>query len=491
MSLTVMPRRHGKSTLFALIVLWLHCSRNNFTVQLLGNSEAHSRRVQFNTLVRIIRHTPALRLMIPEKSIRPIDISFPKRGNVIQRFSGVNTAASFGDRFNVLWASDLHAAVDLGPWNALQASLLDSQQSMILVDSNVDFVGGHVHALQHQAEHDPGIFCHHTEYRDFDHFAAEAPTWIDRDKARRLQNTVLEADFKRDILGQRSSVVNSLFPPEVLEQCRDCYRAPVADIKALVGDRSYVIGGGLDRADSEWGSVFGNDNSIFTTVAKVADPENGEPVIYVLDAHLFRPSSGRAIKRHILKMHEKYHFTNVTLESHNVSDIAPYLVEQGVPVETVSPHTTTQNSAWPELVRLAKTGRLRISTDLTELYSELSTMTYSRMGSGNYRFGAAAQSQHDDYAFSLLWAVYSLRNEILQLYALPHVQCMNKSSRRKACYIFGGSLELLCGEQCPAHQQVKEFYRQFLQYQTESALTLPEFYHHYVTVKGALLYQAA
>jgi hypothetical protein len=190
-------------------------------------------------------------------------------------------------------------------------------------------------------------------------------------------------------------------------------------------------------------------------------------------------------------MHEKYHFTNVTLESHNISDIGPYLVEQGVPVETVSPHTTTQNSAWPELVRLAKTGRLRISTDLAELYSELSTMTYSRMGSGNYRFGAAASGQHDDYAFSLLWAVYSLRNEILQLYALPHVQCLNKSNRRKACYIFGGSLELLCGEQCPAHQQVKEFYRQFQQYQTESALTLPEFYHHYVTVKGALLYQAA
>ena len=124
---------------------------------------------------------------------------------------------------------------------------------------------------------------------------------------------LLESEFKRDILGQRSSVVNSLFPESVIKICKDSYRNPVEDIKALVGNRSYVVFGGLIGPIQNGASVFGNDNTVFTTVAKVANPENQEPEIYILDQHTFRPSTGRAIKKHILKMHKKYDFKNVTL----------------------------------------------------------------------------------------------------------------------------------------------------------------------------------
>ena len=44
LSLLVQPRRHGKSTIFALIILWLFTSRQNITIQLLGNHEQHCRR---------------------------------------------------------------------------------------------------------------------------------------------------------------------------------------------------------------------------------------------------------------------------------------------------------------------------------------------------------------------------------------------------------------------------------------------------------------
>jgi hypothetical protein len=189
-------------------------------------------------------------------------------------------------------------------------------------------------------------------------------------------------------------------------------------------------------------------------------------------------------------MHKKYGFKNVTLEAHNVTDIQPYLIEKGVPCEAVNPHSTTQNIAWPELVRLAKTGSLRISNDLDKLFSEMASMTYSRMTSGKYKFGGS-KSNKDDRCFSLLWAVYSLRNQVMQAYRLGNIQCQNKSTRRHSCCIMGGSLQLLCSEQCAPFLEVREMYRQFMQYQAESTLTLPEFFHNYVTVKGAVIYQAA
>jgi hypothetical protein len=288
-------------------------------------------------------------------------------------------------------------------------------------------------------------------------------------------------------------VVNSLFPESVVQLCKDHYPCPVEDIKALVGDRAYVIGGGLDRADSEWGSVFGNDNSIFTTVAKVADPDSQEPLIYVLDSHLFRPSTGKAIKRHILEMHKKYGgFKNVLLEAHNVSDIHPYLAEQGIPAALISPHSTTQNAAWPDLVRMARTGRLRISDTLTDLFSEMLDMTYTKIGeTGKYAFGAADKRSYDDRVFSLLWAVYSLRNEVLQLYELPYVQCRNKSPNRQHCFLFNGNLELLCAEWCESYQQTRGMYLNYMAYQKESVLTLPEFYNAFVTISGPVIWQAA
>jgi hypothetical protein len=155
--------------------------------------------------------------------------------------------------------------------------------------------------LEKQAQVDPSIYFHAITYDGWEDYEKNAPAWISRPRAARLRDTLLEAEVKRDLYGQRSSIVNSLFPESVIELCKDSYQYPVEDIKALIGDRAHGIGGDLDRADSEWGSVFGNDNTIFVTTAKVASPTSGEPEYYVLNAHLFRPSTGRAIKRHILE----------------------------------------------------------------------------------------------------------------------------------------------------------------------------------------------
>ncbi len=487
------PRRQGKSILLMLIILWLTCSRKNHVTQLLGANEFHSRKTQFQPLAKIIENSPKLRLLFGpvERNLRINEIRNPRTKSVIQLMPGMSFSSSFGQGLDCLWAGDLHSYPSYDAWNAIQASLIDSANSLVFACTQPDAFGGPVEALEKQAQVDESIFFHSITYDGWDDYEANAPSWIDRKRAARLRDTLLEAEVKRDLYGQRSSIVNSLFPEPVIELCKDSYRYPVEDIKPLIGDRAHVIGGGLDRADSEWGSVFGNDNSVFVTVAKSAAIDNGEANFHVLDAHLFRPSTGRAIKRHVIDMHKRFSFKNVSLEAHNTSDIAPFLVEQKIPAELVNPHSTLQNVIFPELVRIAKTGRLHISTQCTGLLSEMASMTYTRLSTGKYRFQAPQKVSHDDFVFALAWAVYSLRNQILQLYQLPNVVCKLKSNRRSLCFLMGGNLELLCGRQCEAFLQVEEFHRQYMQFQTESVLTLPEFFSAFCTIKGAKVYQAA
>ena len=127
---------------------------------------------------------------------------------------------------------------------------MDSEGSLILIDSNVDAVDCPLHHMQQEAEADPAMFCQHIFYKDFAEFEKKAPPWINRQKAKRLEKTTLPADFKRDILGQRSDALNALFTSEIIELCKSDYQVPVADLKALTNGRAYKVGAGLDRSKS-------------------------------------------------------------------------------------------------------------------------------------------------------------------------------------------------------------------------------------------------
>ena len=109
LSLLIQPRRHGKSTIYSLIILWLFTSRKNLTIQCLGNTESHTRRTQFNTLKKIIANSPFLRKLIPEKHMLVFEIHFPALGNTIQMSPGNNVSTAFGEKIDVLWVSDLHS----------------------------------------------------------------------------------------------------------------------------------------------------------------------------------------------------------------------------------------------------------------------------------------------------------------------------------------------------------------------------------------------
>lgn len=491
LSLIIEPRRHGKSTLFCLMCLWLFTSRKNITIQLLGNTESHCRRVQFSTVKKIISNTPTLRKLVPEKQMFVYEIFFPAMGNVIQMSPGNNPSTSFGEKIDVLWVSDLHAATDLAPFNALQGSLLDSKDSVLWIDSNVDAKGGHVHQIQQEAANDPSIFCHHTFYRDLNHYCDEAPPWISRTKARRLQKTSLPADFSRDILGKRSDAKNALFPADVIEQCRDNYHMPVEDITTLTQGRAYKIAGGLDRSKSLLGSAFGGDNTVWTVVCKVAGVKDMEPEIFVLNQVNVLPNTSGAIKKAILRDHQRYKMDNVILEDYEVTDLLPWLEAQNIPVEKMSPHSTRQNASFPELARIAREGRLHFPEDAKDLVSEMSTFSYTKAPRGeNYSFGHGSKSQKDDRIYSLNWAIYALRSQIMNLYSIPRIHCNSKRPNRHLCFLMGGGLMLHCSEYCEAAQEVIDMHRQFLAYQLDSDIELSDFYRNHVKLTGIKTYQA-
>jgi hypothetical protein len=490
LSLLIEPRRHGKSTTFALVVLWLTTSRRNHVTQLLGNTADHSRRTQFRTLKRIIANTPRLARLIPEELIFTNEITFPPLQSAIQLGEGLSLSSAFGDRLNCLWVSDLHASPDLGPFNALQASLLDSQDSLILIDANVDPTDGHVHGLQKEAEADQTIYARHVCYRDLAEFETKAPDWIDRQKARRLQRTALPADFKRDILGQRSDAKNALFPTEFIRAARSPYKCPVADLKELVKGRAYKVGGGLDRAKS-LSPLMGGDSSVWTCVLKIASPQHGEAEYFVLNQVIFSLNTSRSIKKQILTDHEKYHLDNVVLENYEVTDLAPWLADVGIKHEILTATEKTQNSSFPELARIFREGRFHFSRDLKTFESELKSFVYASGRAGKYSFGAATSKAHDDTVYSANWAVWALRQEVLAAYVLGNIQCKNKSPRRGLCYLMGGSKQLLCADYCQAHKQVEAMFQEYRKVRLDDDLNLQEFFESKVRFQGARISQAA
>ena len=484
--LLVWPRRHGKSTLLALIVIWLLVISRNWTCQLQGNTEQHSRRVQFNQIARIIKNTPELRRLIGEDSLMRSEINYRKCGNVIQSMTSNTLASSFGDRLNVLWVSDLHANADLASFNALQASMLDSSNTLLLIDSNVDAIDGHVHGLQKQAQDDQGIFADHLQYRDYEDYHTNAPLWIDRIKAKRLQRTLLPSEFDRDILGKRSQAQNSLFEIGHIKACQQSYTAPVIDLRAITQGRSYKIGAGLDRAKSLLGEASGGDNSIFSVVAKVARLD-GEPEIIVLDQQHVVPNTASMIKALIRKAHEQYRLNNFVIEDYQAVDIEPWCLEQNINCELVSAHSTRQNAMFPELARIVREGRLKFPAHMKELSAEMQSFQYTMVSGGKYSFGAAG-SGHDDRVYSLGWSIYALRNSVICNYTLGNIICDNTRTRQH-CFLLGGTQQLYCSGKCQAFGQVDGMLREFKRFNTESHLNVMQFYKSYVKVTGVLIVQ--
>lgn len=496
--LDIEPRRMGKSTVWALIVLFYFTSKRNVSIGLLGTQDEHTHRTMFKRLEMIIRNTLELRKRVdPDKNFLTdyARLQDPKQTtswqNRIVKLSGT-MAGSFGDVLDLIWVSDAHQFLDFGPFRALQASLWDSARGQILVDANVDYEGGPLHEMEIAALADPGIWCRHVSFKDYDEWAEKAPPWISRDKVKSSQKMSLEVDFKRDVLGQRSGAVNRLFPDITIQACRDHYRMPVDDPEALARGRKFVCGGGLDRAKNLIAGPSG-DHTVWTSIMKVA-ALTGEPEYYILNQHKFTLNTSKAIKDIVLKDHKRYHFTNTVLEAYEVADLQSWFASQDIPCSLQAAGDTVQNASFPELHRIFADGRMHLPENSHDLQFELSNFIYQqrKTASGGYSFGHISQKFHDDHVYSLNWAVWALRDQVLDLFSLSHIDCKQHSTtKRGICFLMGGSVVPYCAQDCSAFYEVCKMHQEFKAYHSlDSELTIQEFYKSFVrSTDGVIQYQ--
>lgn len=481
------PRRHSKTTLMALLVLWRFTTRTTQNIVCMATNERQTVATGFALVRQIVLNTPALLAMIGKENVQQYRITCPALQNNISTTS-CNVSGLYGQRLSVGWVTEIHAAPSDEPMQVLASSLGDSLNSWMLIDSTVDGIGGPLYRLEQLAEsgEDPTVFVRRIEYADLAEALEKSPPWIRRDWLKSRKAQLLPATFETQHLNRRTAATNSLFAPEDIAACREPLPMPFekAALEAWTGGRSFITGGGLDRA--YFGSLHG-DATIWTSVAKVAAPDGGEPHYIVLNQQKILGSLASGIKKAILADVERYALANVTLEAYNSQDVATWAQEQGIPSEVVHATNTAQTPAFMELYRIVQEHRLHFSDKLEGLAKEMGTFVYELVN-GSPRFGS--DRFHDDRCYSLCWAIYATRKNELATFTLPNIICDSQSKYSRFCYLRTGDAILNCAKTCPTHVAVRAMYLQYMRIAIDSDLSLQEFFQNMVKVKGARLFSA-
>jgi hypothetical protein len=483
--LNIQPRRHGKSTVNQMLVLHRICAYQNTTIQLLGVTEDHGRRVMMQPLKNIIKATPRLAKLIPQDKQWNNLIELPWFGNKVQLATGSLGLGAFGDKIDILWISDFHNMADLTAFEAFQGGLLDQEDTLILIDSNVDPIGGHVHMLQQGADNDPTMYCQAVEYADLDDYLKRAPAWINRKTAiSNAKNNPLA--MKRDLLGQRSNAANALFSSDLIMSSQEPYRLPISDIQEIVKGRKYKIGAGLDRAKKILPGLQG-DSTVWTVVLKVA-VAGGEPEYWILEQKIPKLNTDKALKKMIQESHKKWHLDSCTIEDYHISaDFQEWLTKAGVPFKVVAPTSQVQNAAFPEFFRIVNEGRFKYPKELTRLTKEMESFQVKEGKSGVYTFGHASTRGHDDTVYSTCWGLYGLSRFQLETYELAVLNCQIKSPQRRQCFLLGGAFKVSCSVRCGAVATVQEMYNQHVGITLDDDISLEQFYRDFVKVRSTVI----
>lgn len=479
------PRRHSKTTLAALLVLWRFFTRVTENIVILANSEKQSVSTGFAICKKIVQNTPALAAQLPADCIQNYRLEYPRLQNTIRTVS-TTVSSLYGEKLTCGWISELHAAASDEGMQVLASSLGDSKNSWLIVDSTVDAIGGPLHRLEQLAEsgEDPTICVHRLEYRDLEEALEKSPSWIRREWLKSRAAQLLPAVFASQHLNKRSEASNCLFAVADIQACKERlpHPLPQAELERIAGGRNYATGGGLDRA--YFASLHG-DSTIWTSVAKVADEDDGEPHFYVLHQKDILGSLATGIKKAILADVEQYALQNAVIEAYNAQDIATWATDKAIPNEIIHATNTAQVPAFTELHRVVKEHRLHFPDTLKDLARELETFLYE-LTNGQPRFGS--KKFRDDRVYSLAWAVYSLRQKELAVYELENIVCASSSSHAPLCYLRGGTAILHCSGSCPSHVRVNAMFQQFSSRNVESDLLLQDFYKNRVTVSGARIH---
>lgn len=474
------PRRHGKTLATALIIAWRFLTRRTQTVAMVANSEKQTVDTAFKMVRTILEQTPYTADLVRRGviTIAADKIEYAALGNVIQGFSS-NPSALFGKKLSIAQVSELHAATTDASYQVLASSTIDTDDGLVLVDSTVGSCGSPLYALFgiHERGDDPTLFYSHISYRDLEDACTNAPPWITPRALRSRAAQMLPGEFSQQHLNLWGASTSALFPPDVLERCRDSYRL---DVPSITGGAAHVVGAGLDRA---YGFSLHGDATVTTCVLKMLVGEDDH--FFVLGSDKISFSSAGGIRRAFTRYRTDFGMSRAAIESYNSQDIAAWCADQSFDHEVIHPTAERQANAFTALYQAAAEGRLHITPQFEKLFAELASFEY-QTGTGSVPRFEAAKSHHDDHVYSLAWAVYALREIELNPYELPGVHCYAPPGPSAAlCVLNDGELVPPCADSCRSMRAARSLYQGYLNRGSLTPLDFGEFVSAKVKNVGA------
>src|SRR6185369_2907002 len=167
---------------------------------------------------------------------------------------------------------------------------------------------------------------------------------------------------------------------------------------------------------------------------------------YVLASDKIAFSSASGIKNALTRYNCDHGMSRTAIEAYNSQDIWQWAQDQRFVAELVHPTAPRQASAFGELYQAADEGRLHVHPSFEKLIRELRAMEYE-LKAGNDGITArfeAAKGSHDDHVYSMLWAIYALREIELNAYEVTGIVCTATGPAVRVCVLNGGEIEPPC-----------------------------------------------
>lgn len=469
------PRRHGKTVVASLIIVWRFLSRVSENVAIVANSQMQSLDTALKNIRSIIEQTDYTKELIASGAIRVVSdcIEYSALGNRIQAFPG-NPASLYGKKLTIAQVSELHAANDDEVYQTLASATIDSDDGIVIVDSTVGPTSSPLHGLYslHESGIDPTLYFSHIAYRDVEDAIERGPTWIKPARLRSRAAQMLPALFAQQHLNQWGSATNSVFTSEVIERCKDNY--PL-NAKAIANGRAYVVGGGLDRSGL---FSLNGDKTVLVSVLKVVG-EDDEPHFYVLEDHEFLLPTEGAVKARITRAKTDHGMKHFGVEQYQAQDIRLWAATSGLETELIHATRPQQAVAFTALAIAAQEGRLHVHPGCAGIFREMATFEYRLASSGTSEGTVPvfkhAQGKHDDHIYALAWAVYSLREIELNPYEVNGIRCHAGKSVAALCVLNGGNLIPSCNAECRSFQSIHAIYNKYRNKTKYSEMSIDDF----------------
>lgn len=477
------PRRHGKTVICALIVVWRFLTRRTQNIAIVANSERQSVDTAFKLVRTVLEQTPYTAAMIARNLIA-VDkamIRYEQADNVIQGFPAA-PASLYGKKLSVAMVSELHAARDDAVYQVCASSTIDTRDGLTLADSTVGGRNSPLFPLYKLWEdgQDPTLYVSYIAYRDLEDAIARGPSWIAGAKLRSRAAQMLPAEFSQQHLNQWGSGTNSLFPTTVVDQCRESY---ALDVPTVSAGAAHAVGAGLDRA---YGFSLHGDATVATCVLKMLQGEDDH--YYVLASDKIAFSSAAGIKKAFGGYRSRFGMSRAAIESYNAQDVAAWCADQDFDHELVSATLERQANAFTALYNAAAEGRLHIHPAFERLLSEMVTFEYELVSNGAKgtvpRFGHA-KGCHDDHVYSLAWALYALRDIELNPYEVTGVHCFAAGPAVSLCLLNGGAMTPPCADGCRSFNAVRALYDKYINKTGVMPMNIDDFFKSKVVNIGS------